>query len=76
MIARRVPLCYDKEFDRWTVEVRGQRYGLHCGETFKLHLGNHAMPCRIESGNRWYLITEDAAFGLLSGRKYTVTIDV
>ncbi|WP_161954906.1 DUF5348 domain-containing protein [Moorella sp. Hama-1] len=32
-------LTYDPGQDRWMVELDGRKYGLHCGEGFRLSLG-------------------------------------
>lgn len=65
---------YDPEYNRWMVELEGQRYDLHCGEVFVLSIGQYYIPCRIELGNDWYIILPGAQFILRQWDTYKVQI--
>lgn len=76
MIVKKAPMVYDKENECWRVEAWGQSFGLHCGEGLQLHLGRRVLAGRLELGRSWYVIVDEDAFGLLEGRKYTVSVNI
>lgn len=71
---------YNDFLDCWEVywgEGGNRRYMVHCGESFKLHLGNGMeLSCRIELGRDWYLIVgqNDTKFYLNPKETYKVDI--
>lgn len=67
-------MTYDPECRRWMVELDGLRYELHCGEAFRISIGQYYIPCRIELGDDWYLVFKGAQFYLQRWETYNVEI--
>lgn len=65
---------YDFEQDRWTINLRGRWYGLHCGEGFELVLGERTIPCRLELDLQWYIVMPGARLNLRTRDTYKFMI--
>lgn len=74
MKVSRVPMFYDKDFGRWRIETMGQSFGLHCGEVIEIHLNESTLIGQLEFGRAWCVFVDGVPFGLLTGRKYTISI--
>lgn len=66
-------MFFDEQHARWTVLLNGRPYGLHCGETFELILGNNNILCRLELDN-WFVIIQDVRFNLRTQNTYMICI--
>jgi len=67
-------MTYDAEYNRWMVELDGLKYGFHCGEVFRLSIGQYFIPCRIELGDDWYIVFPGAQLNLRNWETYKVEI--
>lgn len=65
---------FDAGQDCWVVNLRGQWYGLHCGEHFEIVLGGRNIPCRLELDLEWYIIMLDVTFYLRNRDTYKIII--
>lgn len=74
MIVNGVEMKYDPQQDRWVVVMGHREYGLHCGEYFEIWIGKTSIACRLELGNDWYIIMQDARFNLRTQDTYRVKI--
>lgn len=71
---RGVSMFYDHLQDRWSVELNGRHYGLHCGECFDLIAGTHAIPCRLEMDEEWFIVIKGVRMNLRTQDIYTINI--
>ncbi|MFD1708467.1 DUF5348 domain-containing protein [Siminovitchia sediminis] len=65
-------MYYDRQEEQWYVHLRGNDYALQCGESFGLYIGQKSIPCRLELGNKWYVVMEDVRFDLREDNKYQI----
>lgn len=65
---------YDEVQDQWVVVLNGKKYGLHCGESFELYIGEMAITCQLELANKWYVIIDDTRLDLRENDQYLVNI--
>jgi len=67
-------LKYDQASDRWMVYMRGQSFGLHCGECFELRIGDRSVACSLEYDQQWYVIMYGTRFNLRNRDTYKVNL--
>lgn len=65
---------YDELQDQWVVVLNGKKYGLHCGESFELYVGQMAIPCQLELAKKWYVIMDDTRLDLRENDQYLVNV--
>lgn len=68
-------MFYNQAEDRWLVDRRGRLYGLHCGESFDLVIGDDQIPCRLELDRHWYVIMQEVRMNLRPQDIYKVNIE-
>ncbi len=73
-MGRKVTMRFDREYERWCVELQGRNYGLHCGESMELYIGGEPVACRLERDLEWYVILKDVCFNLRKSAKYMVNV--
>lgn len=71
---KRYNMHYDPNKEQWFVELRGRNYGLHCGESFELYIGQDPVPCQLELADNWYVIMNDISFDLRVNTQYTINL--
>lgn len=76
MSTKKLPMTFDSELGRWVAEGKDEWYSLRCGEPISIHIGQWKLDGRLEFGKTWYIIVDNVPFGLIEGRKYTVTIQL
>ncbi|CAM3958965.1 DUF5348 domain-containing protein [Paenibacillus alkaliterrae] len=68
-------MWYDPTTDRWSVDLQGRRYELHCGETLELYIGGEPVLCSVEMDRQqWYFVIKDVRFYLRTSDEYVVSI--
>ena len=67
-------MTYDPGQERWTVELDGQKYELHCGELFELKISQHYIPCRLELDHDGYTVLPGAQLNWRRWETYQVAI--
>jgi hypothetical protein len=68
-------MIYDHEQNRWTIDLEDCPYGLHCGESLTLVIGSIQIPCRIELGSEWFIVSENVRLDLRKQDTYRVLIE-
>ncbi len=71
---RGVDMVYDEAWDRWSVDLGGRFYSLHCGECFDLIIGAYQMPCRLGMDDDWLIIMKGVRMNLRTQDTYKVNI--
>lgn len=72
---RKRVMRYDPETERWSVDLQGRQYGLHCGEALELYIGGEPVQCSVEMDRyQWYVIIKDVRLYLRTSDEYKVSI--
>ena len=69
------PMMFDPETDRWVVKIRGNTYGLHCGDCFEIRIGDQGVPARLELGRSWFVEMQKIRFDLRLQDIYQIRLD-
>ncbi|MFC5532638.1 DUF5348 domain-containing protein [Cohnella yongneupensis] len=67
-------MSYDKEGDRWAVDMGNGHYALRCGNFLEIRIGDSGVPCRLELDRDWYVVMQEARFYLRKKDTYQVEI--
>ncbi|WAH39363.1 DUF5348 domain-containing protein [Alicyclobacillus dauci] len=78
MRVRKAPMAYDQDLWRWVVEGRDAWYSMRAGEDIEIHLGTTSIRGTIHRDEfwSWYIVVNGVPLGLISGKRYTVTITI